>query len=106
MRFIVVCSLLLLTAACGPARPISESEFKGFCYQYDAGPHSDCVPIHTCDEYLTVIGARQPSLEACLQGCQDIYRDQMRKQGLGGCTGAPANSRDWCQKVCRTNYPK
>ena len=105
MRRLVILSLLALIAACGPAKPISDSEFKGFCYQYDSGPHTDCVPIHTCDEYLSVIGVEQPSLEACLEGCQGIYRNQARNQGFTGCLGAPGNARDWCQRVCRSRYP-
>ncbi|GFK93731.1 hypothetical protein NNJEOMEG_01565 [Fundidesulfovibrio magnetotacticus] len=106
MRIVLCLALLALAAACGPVRPMTESEFKGFCYQYDAGPQTDCVPINTCDAYLTVIGVPQPSQQACLDGCKGVYAEQVQRMGLTGCKGAPEFARDWCQRYCRNAYPQ
>ena len=98
--------LALAAGSCGPVKPMTESEFTGFCYQYSGSPPQGCVAIDTCDEYTTVMATQHASLQACLDDCSGVYAGQMKRRGLSGCLGAPENARDWCQRYCRTVYPK
>jgi len=109
MRLILVAHLavaLLFLCGCGPARPLTESEFKGFCYQYDGLRQADCDTISVCGEYLSVTGQPQASRAKCVEGCQRVYQPQFMRFINGGCAGAAQYARDWCEKFCVTNYPK
>jgi hypothetical protein len=104
--FASVAVALLFTGGCGPARPLTESEFKGFCYQYTGLRQPDCDTIAVCDEYLTVTGLPQPSREKCLEECQAVYKPQFMRYVNTGCTGSAQYAEEWCEKYCVTNYPK
>lgn len=96
---------VLGAGGCGPVKPMGESEFKGFCYQYTGSRQQSCDTIPICDEYTVVMNTQQPSLQKCLDECSAIYGPQARRYTLD-CAGAAQNARDWCQRYCRTTYPQ
>ncbi|MFP5221004.1 MAG: hypothetical protein ACLGSA_01805 [Acidobacteriota bacterium] len=106
----VLVAVLALTAlaswGCGPVKPMTESEFKGFCYQYTGSPQQSCNTIPICDEYTVVMNTRQASLQKCLDECSAVYSPQRRQHLVDDCAGAAQTARDWCQRYCRTNYPQ
>ena len=106
MLFASFAAALLLSGGCGPVRPMTESEFKGFCYQYPGNPESGCDSISICNDYLTVIGVTQPSKATCLEKCAEVYRPQAMAHVLRGCSTAAANAESWCERYCRTAYSK
>lgn len=99
-------ALALALAGCGPARPMTESEFKGFCYQYPGSRHQGCETIGPCDEYTPVMSRQHASLQACVEDCNSMYEDQYKRRGFTACQGASENARDWCQRYCRSAYAK
>jgi hypothetical protein len=109
MRQVLFASLLitlLFTGGCGPAKPITESEFKGFCYQYGGSENSGCGDIISiCDEFTTVMSIKQTSRDACQEACKDIKQPLYMRYVVTDCAGAPNYANDWCIRYCRTNYP-
>ena len=99
-------AVLFLAGGCGPVKPMTVSEFKGFCYQYPGNPESSCDTISVCNDYLTVIDTPQPSLARCIAGCGAVYRPQAMNYVLKGCSAAAANAESWCERYCRTVYDK
>jgi len=94
-------------AACVPTKPMTVSEFKGYCYQGGASMRMDsCDTIGVCNEYLVVVNDRQKSLDTCLQGCADVLRQQKGFYGVGECPREMANGSDWCERYCRRAFAK
>lgn len=109
MRLLLFASLtaaLLFSGGCGPAKPMTESEFKGFCYQSGEGRFGSCDTISVCDPYTVVMSLAQPSLGKCLDECEAIHGPQVWTYILTDCAATNDAARDWCQRYCRTNYPK
>jgi hypothetical protein len=103
----VLAVVLFATSGCGPVKPMTGSEFKGFCYQYTDGRQTGCSDIiAVCDEYTPVLGQRQSSLDACLRECQDIHAPQASRYFGTDCEGGSEFAFDWCQRYCRRAYPK
>lgn len=103
---LLVCfaTLLLGLAGCGPTRPMTESEFRGFCYQTDEPRFADCDTISVCGGYSTALGMQDPSLGKCLAECDSVHSAQYMTYVATGCAIANESAWDWCQKYCRTNY--
>lgn len=108
VMLVAIASLLLLSGGCGPRKPMTESEFRGFCYQYGEGSNgkASCDTIAVCTPYTAVMNTRQESLKACLAECQRIYAPQSMTYVLTECQGPAQFARDWCQRYCRTAYPE
>ena len=110
MRTVLFASLaaaLLFAGGCGPAKPMTEKEFKGFCYQYGEGEYGgDCDTISVCDPYTLVMNTQQASLNKCLEECEAIHAPQVWRYAHTSCLGPVDAARDWCVKYCRTAYPK
>jgi hypothetical protein len=109
MRLIFIApfaAAFLFLCGCGPARPLTESEFKGFCYQYEGLRQADCDTISVCSEYLSVTGQTQESRAKCLEGCQRVYQPQYMRYITDGCAGPAQAARAWCERFCMTNYPQ
>lgn len=107
---VITCLLLgaavLALAACGPVKPMTSSEFRGFCYQTGDNRFQGCDTISVCDEYAPAVDRQHQSLSACLGECSSIREQQRRRIGLGECATASGNAGDWCERYCRTNYPQ
>jgi hypothetical protein len=109
MRRIFYASLaivLLFTGGCGSARPMTEKEFNGFCYQNGDGGVAGCDTISVCNPYDAVIEAKQSSLRGCLDACENIHKPQVWQYINTDCLVAANSARDWCQRYCRTAYPQ
>jgi len=110
MQRIILASLVvaaLFAGGCGPTKPMTEKDFKGFCYQYGDGENGgDCDTISVCDPYTVVINKKQASLDACVRECEAIHGQQVGKYAGSSCSGPSEAARDWCVKYCRSAYPK
>lgn len=110
MHKILLASLvgvLLFSAGCGPTKPMTEKDFKGFCYQYGDGDNGgDCDTISVCNPYTSVISKQQASLDACQRECEAIHGQQTWRFANTSCRGPSDAARDWCVKYCRSAYPK
>lgn len=107
MKRILVAVLALAAlgaAGCGPVKPMTEAEFKGFCYQYTGSPQQSCDTIPICDDYSVVMNMKQASLQKCLDECSAVFAPQNRQYSFDDCAGAAQTARDWCQRYCRTNF--
>jgi len=95
-------------SGCGPVKPMPESEFKGFCYQYGDGSQGggcgDIIAI--CDEYVTVLNMSHGSQSACIDACRAIEGPQAGRYVFTGCAGGVAHAAAWCERSCRTAYQK
>ncbi|MFZ5428142.1 MAG: hypothetical protein ACOZEN_14335 [Thermodesulfobacteriota bacterium] len=99
--------LIPFFAACAPMKPMTVSEFKGYCYQGGSFSfRSSCDTIRVCDEYLPVVEGERKSLETCLKGCAEVYRQQQRFYGVGECPKEMENAVDWCQRYCRRAFAR
>lgn len=108
MRYamLAVIAVMLLASGCLKPRPLTESEFKGFCYQYQPTPEFDCDTISVCNDYGPVLEKEHASCEECIKGCRAVYLRQMQGRTINDCPGAFNYGEDWCERFCRTNYPK
>lgn len=97
---------LLLAGGCGSGKPMTVSEFKGFCYQSSVNRDASCDAISLCDEYLTVLEIRQPSVDDCIRKCAAVYGPQFKRHVVDGCSSMAQNAEEWCERYCRTAYPK
>ena len=104
LTLFAVAAGLVLCAGCAPTRTLTESEFKGFCYNAGGLSQPDCDTISLCDEYLTVLNLPQGSRGQCLAECQSIYQGQARRHILTQCLRSAAYARAWCQRYCRGAY--
>ena len=80
------------------------TEFNGFCYQTGEGRFQSCDTIGVCNPYNVVMNTAQPSLQKCLQECQEIHDSQVGTYQDMACAGPNDSANDWCQRYCRTNY--
>uniref|UniRef100_A0A7C4AGH6 Lipoprotein n=1 Tax=Fundidesulfovibrio putealis TaxID=270496 RepID=A0A7C4AGH6_9BACT len=99
-------TLLILLAACAlcgcsVGKPMTESEFLGFCYQDFDDRRGDCDTISVCDQYRTVMSKQFSSKADCLADCAATYAQQANRFVMTGCAGAAENARDWCDRFCR-----
>ena len=108
-----VCLACLAAAAlafsgCGPARPMTSSEFRGFCYQSQGSMFrtSNVNSISECNAYATVTQTDHASLRDCLAGCAAVQAQQYVQCKGMGCASVNYDARSWCDRYCRTNYPK
>jgi len=110
MRHLLFACLVILAgviSGCGPARPLTESEFKGFCYQLTDGESgSGCSDIITiCDAYRIVMNTQHDSREACVRACQDIAGPQRRRFLFTNCQVGVEHALGWCLRYCASAYP-
>ncbi len=109
MRIFPLCVLILATlglGACGVSRPLTDSEFRGFCYTA-VGHRTSCDTITICNEYDTdVLSAKHASRDACAQACQQVYDRLYGPNEFNGCGPTVLLGYNWCTKYCNTNYPQ
>jgi len=100
----IFAAALFFAGGCGPVKPMTEADFKGFCYQTGQGKELDCDAIGVCDPYTVVLSTKQPSLRKCLDECSDINSRQAVRYSNTGCAATADAARDWCQRYCRSAY--
>ena len=103
---VVLAGLILATGlgGCAPSRPLSDSEFRGFCYT-SIGRRADCDTIAICDEYdAEAMAAKLPSKQACAEACLTTYNRLYEPNLFNGCSSTVLMAYNWCMKYCNTNY--
>ena len=99
-------TLVAVLGACTP-RPLTDSEFRGFCYTALPGRNADCDTIPLCDTYDTeVLSTHHASRAACAQACSNTYDQLYRQHTIDGCKPTEIMAYNWCMKYCNTNYPQ
>ena len=108
MKTILTLALVLLAAGLSGCaqRPLSDSEFRGFCYT-SIGRRNSCDTITICNEYDSdVLSAKHASREDCGKGCLDVYNRLFVPNEFDGCGTTVLMDYNWCKKYCNTNYPQ
>ena len=112
MRIAIIACLTALLfglaglAGCGPVRPMTQSEFNGFCYQTSTPRFTDCDNISVCNGYSTAFDMQNPSFAKCMAECDAVHSAQYMTYVATGCATVNESAWDWCQRYCRTNYPQ
>ena len=106
MRMLLLAALCLLAAGLGgcASKPLSDSEFRGFCYTA-IGHRTSCDTISLCNEYdADVLSVKHASRQACGEGCQAVYNRLYTPNLFDGCSPTVLMAFNWCKKYCNTNY--
>jgi hypothetical protein len=99
------CLMVVCLAACTP-KPVTDSEFRGFCYTSGGGRHTSCDTISLCNEYDSLaISANHASRAACTKACNDVYNALANTNQFNGCMPTVVSGFNWCTRYCNTNYP-
>lgn len=99
--------LVLAAALSGCAqRPLTDSEFRGFCYT-NIGKYTSCDTIGICDDFdNNALQVKHASRADCAKACAAVYNRLYAPNILEGCDPTLLYSLDWCLKYCNTNYPQ
>jgi hypothetical protein len=107
--FLLAClglSLAVASAACTP-KPVSDSEFRGFCYTSGGGRHASCDSISLCNVYDSdALSIQHPSRQACDTACDRVANQLGADNQFNGCMPVVATGAAWCHKYCSSNYPQ
>ena len=99
------CLALCGLAACTP-KPLTDSEFRGFCYTSGGGRNTSCDNIELCNVYDSdVMSVQFASRQACNKACNDVYNALSGPNQFNGCMPIVVTGFNWCAKYCNTNYP-
>lgn len=91
--------------ACTP-KPLTDSEFRGFCYTAVGGRNNSCDNITLCNVYDNeVLSTKFTSRQACNKACNNVYNDLSGPNQFNGCMPVVFSGFNWCAKYCNTNYP-
>ncbi|MHC1790875.1 hypothetical protein [Solidesulfovibrio sp.] len=93
-----------LAAACTP-KPVTDSEFRGFCYTSGGGRHASCDTISLCNTYDSqVLSFKYPSAQACNAACEATYNALSGPNQFNGCMPTVVSGYNWCTRYCNTNF--
>ena len=100
----VLCLAVIALVACTP-KPLTDSEFRGFCYTAGGGRNTSCDNIELCNVYDTdVLSVGFASREACTNACNAVYNNLSGPNQFNGCMPVVVAGFNWCAKYCNTNY--
>lgn len=105
---VVVCVLVLAggllstgLSGCKTRGAMTESEYIGFCSS--SGSHRDvCGYLGVCNEFRPVLSKPHKDLQACLNDCDEVYRQQKASNAFGRCSAAVETAGDWCRRYCQS----
>lgn len=101
---IVMLGVGLCFSACA-RHPLTDSEFRGFCYTTIDRVRS-CDTIDICNTFDSdAISKKEPSRQACINDCDAVYNRLYDSNLYVGCTPMLRSANDWCYKYCMDNYP-
>ena len=110
MRLFLLAGLALALAALGAActpKPVTDSEFRGFCYTSGGGRHASCDSISLCNIIdSSVLAVKHPSRDACSKACDAVADNLTAENQFNGCMPVVATGASWCQRYCLSNYPQ
>lgn len=103
LLLVLLCAMATGLGGCA-SRPLSDSEFRGFCYTA-IGHRTSCDTITICNEFDSdVLSAKFPSRHACSEGCSTVYNRLYGPYLFDGCSPTVLMAYNWCMKYCNTNY--
>lgn len=103
MRHALLLGLLLALSGCaGADRPLTTSEFYGFCWPRQMG--SGCWDDNLCQDYRDYLEQEHESKAECIAGCNKMQTAKWRADAMHGCDGSIRNATDWCEKYCRRYF--
>ncbi|WP_300158414.1 hypothetical protein [Solidesulfovibrio sp.] len=106
LSLLILVVLLAGLAGCAASRPLTDSEFRGFCYT-NIGRKVSCDTIELCNEYDSdVLSVEHASRADCARGCENVYNRQYVPSEFIGCGSTVLTAYNWCVKYCNTNYPQ
>jgi len=106
---LLLCGLCLVAVCCAGCaqRPLTDSEFRGFCYTLSEPKNASCDTITMCDAFDSdAIGMPHKSRQECLDACQAVYNRLYEPNLFIGCSPTLRNANNWCFKYCESNFPK
>lgn len=106
MKLFLILALVVFSAGLDgcAARPLTDSEFRGFCYT-TIGRKTSCDTLVICDDFDTnVLSAKHASRAACAAACQEVYNRLYVPNEFDGCLPTVSMAYTWCTKYCNTNY--
>ena len=110
MRMALLASIGLILAALGAActpKPITDSEFRGFCYTSGGNSHASCDSISLCNQFdASVMSERHASRQDCEKACDAVSDALTGDNQFNGCMPVVAAGETWCRKYCLSNYPQ
>lgn len=93
-----------LIAACTP-KPVTDSEFRGFCYTSEGGRSTSCDTINICNTYDSqAISVKHTSRKACVDACAATSNALTGPNQFNGCMPTIGVGLTWCTKYCNSNY--
>lgn len=102
----LACLLLAATLSGCAQRPLTDSEFRGFCYT-NIGKRTSCDTFSICDAFDNdVLQVKHASRADCAKGCAAIYDRLYGPNMFEGCDATVQDAFGWCMKFCNTNYPQ
>ena len=108
MRHLLLAVLGLALAglsACA-SKPLTDSDFRGFCYTSGGGRSASCDNIELCNVYDSdVLAVQFASRQACAKACNDVYNALSGPNQFNGCMPVVVTGLNWCAKYCNANYP-
>ena len=107
-----ICAMAIVTASLFPLltgcarHPLTESEFKGFCYTI-IDRKGSCDTIDLCNTFAAdVLSKNEPSRQACETDCDGVYSRLYETNWFIGCAPMLLSATNWCHQYCMDNYPK
>lgn len=102
---LMILSALALPILAGCAKhPLTDSEFRGFCYTI-IDRKASCDTIDICNTFDSdVLSKKEPSRQACLADCDAVYNQLYGANWFVGCAPMLRSATDWCHKYCMDNY--
>ncbi|MDQ7833255.1 MAG: hypothetical protein RDU30_16110 [Desulfovibrionaceae bacterium] len=107
-RLLALAILCATVVACGPVRPLTDSEVYSFCLMGGSMVVDDTCDSEQdiCNAYRDVVTVPYPGLSPCLDACNAAYESLIRVQYVGNCFSRINDGQDICIQYCRREYPK
>lgn len=104
---LAILATLLLPALEGCAKhPLTDSEFRGFCYTI-VDRWASCDTIDICNDFdANALSKKEPSQQACLADCDMVANQRYSANWSIGCAPMLRTATDWCHKYCMDNYAR
>ena len=107
--FLLACLGLALAAfgaACTP-KPVTDSEFRGFCYTSGGGRNDSCDSISLCNDFDSMaLATKHASRQDCDKACDAVSNSLTAANQFNGCLPVVVTGATWCHKYCLSNYPQ
>lgn len=100
----VLCAGLLGLVACA-RRPMTDDEFRGFCYS-SYGRKTSCDTIPLCNAFESALSQQYTDRGACLDGCEKVYDKLYVTSFDERCLNSLGQANRLCNHYCVSNFPE